>query len=152
MFGALVEDLDPARVHVHVVRPDLLDRAQLHGPDDQTLGEELRGVLRDFVDCDAAVVVCTCSTLGGVFEQCGSDAGIAVLRVDRGKAGEACTEYLSKAWLVAVDGRIELGQWETEGGEKRHDYSVVGSVEFLTAPKPAEVQATPVRKRRAAAA
>ncbi len=60
-----------------------------------------------------------------------------------GKAGEAAAEYLSKGWLVAVDGRIELGQWETDSGEKRHDYTVVGNVEFLTAPRPAEEQATP---------
>jgi hypothetical protein len=49
-----------------------------------------------------------------------------------------------------VDGRIELGQWETEGGEKRHDYTVVGNVEFLTAPRPREEPepAKPVRKRK----
>ena len=40
-----------------------------------------------------------------------------------------------------MDGRLEYGEWETEGGEKRHDYSVVGNVEFLTAPQPAEKQA-----------
>ena len=58
-----------------------------------------------------------------------------------GKAGEACAEYLAKGWLVAVDGRLEYGEWETDGGEKRHDYSVVGNVEFLTAPRPVEEQA-----------
>ena len=57
-----------------------------------------------------------------------------------GKAGEAAAQYLSKGWLVAVDGRLEFGQWETEGGEKRHDYTVVGNVEFLTAPRPVEAQ------------
>jgi single-stranded DNA-binding protein len=55
-----------------------------------------------------------------------------------GKAGEACAEYLANGWLVAVDGRLEYGEWETDGGEKRHDYSVVGNVEFLTSPRPAE--------------
>ena len=64
-----------------------------------------------------------------------------------GKAGEAAAKYLAKGWLVAVDGRIEFGQWETEGGEKRHDYTVVGNVEFLTAPKPAEEPA-PVKPAR----
>ncbi len=58
-----------------------------------------------------------------------------------GKAGEACGEYLKKGWLVAVDGRLEYGEWETEGGEKRHDHSIVGNVEFLTAPRPVEEQA-----------
>jgi single-strand DNA-binding protein len=66
-----------------------------------------------------------------------------------GKAGEACAEYLSKGWLVAVDGRLEYGQWETDAGEKRHDYSVVGNVEFLTAPRPqAEEPEQPKRSRK----
>jgi single-strand DNA-binding protein len=54
-----------------------------------------------------------------------------------GKAGEAAAEYLAKGWLVAVDGRVEYGEWETDG-TKRHDYMVVGNVEFLTAPRPAQ--------------
>ena len=52
-----------------------------------------------------------------------------------GKAGEAAAQYLAKGWLVAVDGRIEQGEWDTDG-RKRHDYTVVGNVEFLTAPVP----------------
>ena len=52
-----------------------------------------------------------------------------------GKAGEAAAEYLSKGWLVAVDGRLEFGEWDTDAGGKRHDYSVVGNVEFLSAPR-----------------
>jgi len=71
-----------------------------------------------------------------------------------GKAAEACGEYLKKGWLVAVDGRLEYGEWETDGGEKRHDYSVVGNVEFLTAPKPVEepAPAKPARNGRKAVA
>ena len=70
-----------------------------------------------------------------------------------GKAGEACAEYLAKGWLVAVDGRLEYGEWETEGGEKRHDYSVVGNVEFLTAPRLLEAApAKPARNGRKAVA
>ncbi|HEX3509674.1 MAG TPA: single-stranded DNA-binding protein [Solirubrobacteraceae bacterium] len=69
-----------------------------------------------------------------------------------GKGGEAAAEYLKKGWLVAVDGRLEYGEWETDGGEKRHDYSVVGTVEFLTAPRPAEAvaeeQGKPARRKR----
>jgi single-stranded DNA-binding protein len=54
-----------------------------------------------------------------------------------GSGGEAAAEYLSKGWLVAVDGRLEYGVWESEG-TKRHDYTVVGNVEFLTAPRTAD--------------
>ena len=64
-----------------------------------------------------------------------------------GKAGEAAAEYLSKGWLVAVDGRLEYGEWDSEG-TKRHDYSVVGNVEFLTAPRPVEEEAKSTRKKR----
>jgi len=70
-----------------------------------------------------------------------------------GKAGEAAAEYLTKGWLVAVDGRLEYGQWETEAGEKRHDYMVVGNVEFLSAPRPAEQEEPkPARRKREPAA
>ena len=51
------------------------------------------------------------------------------------KPGEAAARVLSKGWLVAVDGRLEYGEWETEDGSKRHDYTVIGNVEFLAAPK-----------------
>jgi single-strand DNA-binding protein len=54
-----------------------------------------------------------------------------------GSGGEAAAEYLKKGWLVAVDGRLEYGEWETDG-TKRHDYTVVGNVEFLSAPRPTE--------------
>jgi single-strand DNA-binding protein len=57
-----------------------------------------------------------------------------------GSGGEAAAEYLAKGWLVAVDGRLEYGEWETDG-TKRHDYTVVGNVEFLTAPRPTEAAA-----------
>jgi len=65
-----------------------------------------------------------------------------------GKAGEAAADYLGKGWLVAVDGRLGYGEWESEG-IRRHDYQVVGNVEFLSAPRGAETPepepATPAR-------
>jgi single-strand DNA-binding protein len=64
-----------------------------------------------------------------------------------GKAAEAAAQYLSKGWLVAVDGRLEYGEWETEAGARRHDYAVVGNVEFLSAPRPVE-EAEPARPSR----
>ena len=43
-------------------------------------------------------------------------------------------EVLSTGWLVAVDGRLEYHEWEQDG-KTRHDYEVIGSVEFLAAPR-----------------
>jgi hypothetical protein len=105
-FGALVRDLDPARVHVHVVRPDLLERARLDGLDDETLGHELRGALRDLGERDARVVICTCSTLGGVSEQHGFDAGIDVLRVDRPMAELAVRSGSRIGVVVALESTL----------------------------------------------
>lgn len=53
-----------------------------------------------------------------------------------------------------MDGRLEYGEWETDGGEKRHDYSVVGNIEFLTAPRLVEEPepAKPARNARRAVA
>ena len=67
-----------------------------------------------------------------------------------GNAGEAAAKYLSKGWLVAVDGRLEYGEWDTDG-DKRHDYAVVGNVEFLSAPRAVEepAPAKPGRKKKA---
>jgi single-stranded DNA-binding protein len=44
-----------------------------------------------------------------------------------GAGGEAAAKMLGKGWLVAVDGRPEYGELEAESGERRHDYSVVGT-------------------------
>ena len=57
-----------------------------------------------------------------------------------GSAGEAAAAHLTKGWLVAVDGRLEYGEWETEAG-RRHDYSVIGNVQFLSAPRGAREDA-----------
>ena len=42
---------------------------------------------------------------------------------------------LSKGWLVAVADRLVYDEWETAGCVKRHDYEIVGNVEFLAAPR-----------------
>jgi single-strand DNA-binding protein len=52
-----------------------------------------------------------------------------------GNAGEAAARVLTKGWLVAVDGRLQYGEWETDDGTRRHDYEIVGNVEFLAAPR-----------------
>ncbi len=48
------------------------------------------------------------------------DVNVAVF----GRGCQACASSPRRGlgW-VGVDGRLEFGQWETEGGEKRHDYS-----------------------------
>ena len=51
-----------------------------------------------------------------------------------GKPGLAAHRVLTKGWLVAVDGRLQYETWVRDD-EARHTYTIVGSVEFLAAPR-----------------
>lgn len=49
-----------------------------------------------------------------------------------GAQGENCARYLAKGRPVAIDGRLEWREWETEGGGKRQAVEIVAdSVQFL---------------------
>ena len=49
-----------------------------------------------------------------------------------GNQGESCAQYLSKGRPVAVDGRLDWREWETQDGQKREAVEVVAeSVQFL---------------------
>jgi single-strand DNA-binding protein len=49
-----------------------------------------------------------------------------------GKQGENCANYLAKGRLVAVQGRLQNNNYETQSGEKRYTIEVVADrVEFL---------------------
>ena len=51
-----------------------------------------------------------------------------------GKPAEAAARILHTGWLVAVDGRLEYREWQQDGNT-RHDYELIGTVEFLAAPR-----------------
>ena len=53
-----------------------------------------------------------------------------------GKPAEAAAKVLKQGWLVAVEGRLQYGEWQTKDGAKRSGHAVIGHVEFLSAPKP----------------
>jgi single-strand DNA-binding protein len=49
-----------------------------------------------------------------------------------GAQGENCAQYLSKGRPVAIDGRLEWREWETQEGGKRQAVDVVAdNVQFL---------------------
>jgi single-strand DNA-binding protein len=63
----------------------------------------------------------------------GEDRGaVYVDVVTFGGLARSCGEHLSKGRQVAVSGRLELDEGETEGGERRSRHKVVADgVEFL---------------------
>ena len=49
-----------------------------------------------------------------------------------GAQGENCARYLSKGRPVAIDGRLEWREWESEGGGKRQAIDIIAdAVQFL---------------------
>jgi single-strand DNA-binding protein len=49
-----------------------------------------------------------------------------------GKRGESCNEHLMKGRPVAIEGRLDWHEWETEGGDKRQSVRIIASqVQFL---------------------
>jgi len=49
-----------------------------------------------------------------------------------GAQGENCANYLSKGRAVAIDGRLEWREWESQEGQKRQAVEIVAeSVQFL---------------------
>jgi single-strand DNA-binding protein len=49
-----------------------------------------------------------------------------------GNQGENCAQYLSKGRPVAIDGRLEWREWETDNGQKRQAIDIIAdSVQFL---------------------
>lgn len=53
-----------------------------------------------------------------------------------GKLAAICAEHLKKGSLIAVEGRIQIRSYETQAGERRKVFDVVGeNIKFLTRSK-----------------
>jgi len=88
-FERLVKAADPAIEVEHIVAEDLLADAQKVGADDPALVERVRKAMAGAASNGAAIVVCTCSTIGGAAERSPSGTDAAVARIDRAMADRA---------------------------------------------------------------
>jgi hypothetical protein len=88
-FDRLVAELGPGTTIAAVVETELLARARESGGDDRRVAEGVERALDRLADDGAEIVVCTCSTIGGVAERVGRRRGQVVLRVDRPMAERA---------------------------------------------------------------
>ena len=53
-----------------------------------------------------------------------------------GAQGENCARYLAKGRPVAIDGRLEWREWETDDGHKRQAVEIIAdTVQFLGGPR-----------------
>ena len=99
-FDRLLAEIDPGVAARHIVDESLLDEARAAGEISPALEQRIAAALRHASAPDYAVVLCTCSTIGGSAEAAGIRAGDVVLRVDRPMAERAIA--LGERILVAA--------------------------------------------------
>ncbi|MGK3990089.1 hypothetical protein WME99_44005 [Sorangium sp. So ce136] len=94
-FDRLLAEMAPTIPAKHTVDEGLLRDARASGLTPE-VARRIEQAILSAVAGGSAVVLCTCSTIGGCAERAGQDAGHPVLRVDRAMAERA----------VAAGGRI----------------------------------------------
>lgn len=99
-FRELVDELLPGAEVIEVVDETLLDQARLLGERDVRVLGGVADRLAELLDAD--VVVCTCSTLGGIAEEVGRAAGSKVVRIDRAMAERAVELAVEGGGRIAV--------------------------------------------------
>ncbi|UED83860.1 aspartate/glutamate racemase family protein [Streptomyces profundus] len=91
-FQGLLDELAPGTPAEHLISERHLERAREHGLDEVTRAE-VRRDLDQLAENGAEVIVCTCSSIAGLAEEYGAQAGgplpVPVLRVDRPMAEAA---------------------------------------------------------------
>lgn len=87
-FDRLAAEVCPEIALAHFVDEDLLRDACREGITPE-LARRIEGILEAMVQDGAAVVVCTCSTIGACAEEAARQSGAALVRVDRAMAEQA---------------------------------------------------------------
>lgn len=88
-FDGLLRELAPSLRVEHVVAEDLLTDAQRLGIDDLGLIRRVHAAMTDAAGGGAALVVCTCSTIGGLAERAPTAGRFSAARIDRAMADHA---------------------------------------------------------------
>ncbi len=97
-FEALLDAADPSVPRRHVVDATLLADARAAGAVTAAIAQRVAGAVAALAEPRTAVVLCTCSTIGGAAEAAPVTGGVTVLRVDRPMAERA----------IALGGRIAV--------------------------------------------
>jgi hypothetical protein len=103
-FQLLITELSPELKVRHLVEESLLDKAQKYGLTDQ-LKKEICGII-DKLSSESRVIVCTCSTIGGIAEGYSSPERI-VQRIDRAMADYAVENGYKVLVLAALESTIK---------------------------------------------
>ncbi|MEO8484627.1 MAG: hypothetical protein ABI634_20655 [Acidobacteriota bacterium] len=88
LFARLAERLDPSVPTRHALIENVLADAVGTGAVTDAMRDETEAAIRGLAQDGATIVVCTCSTIGGVAEATRVD-GVRVMRIDRPMAEQA---------------------------------------------------------------
>lgn len=105
-FDRLVKQMDPAVEVQHFVAEELLADAQRLGADDPALIRRVQQSMADAAAGGAALVVCTCSTIGGAAERTPPAAGFGVARIDRAMADRAARQGPRILLVAALESTV----------------------------------------------
>ena len=105
-FDGLLRELRPKTRARHVVREDLLAQAQRSGSDALQLLQAVTEAVLALEAGPDAVVLCTCSTIGGLAESAAASTGVRVIRVDRPMAERAVATGPNVLVAVALESTL----------------------------------------------
>jgi hypothetical protein len=88
-FEGLVRASYPALEVEHVLAEQLLAEAQRVGPANPSLTMQVQDAMKSAAASGAAIVVCTCSTIGGAAEKTPTNGQFIATRIDRAMADRA---------------------------------------------------------------
>lgn len=105
-FQAQLDALAPGTAVLHHVDEGLLTEARRVGPQDAALRERVQQAMHQAAACGAAVVVCTCSTVGGLAEATPTQGRFIAQRIDRAMADQAVQRGPAVLVLAALDSTL----------------------------------------------
>ena len=123
-FQRLVDAIDPSMSVRHDVNEALLSDAVAHEMTD-TLSERVNAAMEEASDSGAEVVVCTCSTIGGIAEQSLQDESAQAMRIDRAMANLAVANSERILVIAAVESTLKptmtlLNESSAKAGKAPH--------------------------------
>ena len=106
-FDALVQSQSPGTVVHHHVDASLLHDVRVLGVDDPVLVQRVHQAMRAAARSGARVVVCTCSTIGGIAEGMDSGKAFTAMRIDRAMADTAAQSGPRVLLVAALESTLE---------------------------------------------
>ena len=119
-FSQLVSELEMGISARHIVDEKLLKDARRLGMI-PAVCQQIDAAMLEATSTGANVVVCTCSTLGGVAEQSGVGHGFKSLRIDRAMADEAVKIARRILIVAALESTLEPTRELIEDSAKQLD-------------------------------